>query len=203
MSVKKNLDIYDEKAQKYAPAYEAVKTETALPDFVARLNKITKASKKTALDLACGSGRDAAYIAEQGFKVTAVDGSQQMLAAARKYNPHSNTEYLHDIGPEFNILSKRRQKYDVILLSAFLFHLDKNDREKLYQRLTKLAKPKCYIYISLRYGPSGDDRVMYDVPVKELENFAKQAGFQLTENPRSDDTLGRSAVHWRSVNLNR
>ena len=38
---------------------------------------------RTALDLACGSGRNAVYLAEHGFDVTAIDRDSEALARAR------------------------------------------------------------------------------------------------------------------------
>lgn len=35
------------------------------------------------LEIACGTGRDAAWLAQQGVRITATDGSQQMIEAAR------------------------------------------------------------------------------------------------------------------------
>ena len=40
----------------------------------------------TALDLACGPGRNALYLAERGWRVTAVDGSPIAIAKLRERN---------------------------------------------------------------------------------------------------------------------
>src|SRR5512142_3178610 len=37
-----------------------------------------------ALDLGCGSGREAVYLAQQGWEVTGVDGESRALARARE-----------------------------------------------------------------------------------------------------------------------
>ena len=79
MSIKKNLQIYEQKAQNYAEAYRSLKSPDVLPYFTDRLAKVSKPESFMVLDLACGSGRDAAYMAEMGFTVIAVDGSKEML----------------------------------------------------------------------------------------------------------------------------
>ncbi len=45
-----------------------------------------------ALDLACGSGRHAVWLAERGFRVTAVDFSREALAQARERAAESGVE---------------------------------------------------------------------------------------------------------------
>lgn len=37
------------------------------------------------LDLGCGSGRDSRYFLEQGYQVTAIDGSAELCRLASKY----------------------------------------------------------------------------------------------------------------------
>jgi SAM-dependent methyltransferase len=203
MSIKKNLQIYEQKAQNYAEAYRSLKSPDVLPYFTDRLAKVSKPESFMVLDLACGSGRDAAYMAEMGFTVIAVDGSKEMLSEAHRCNGHPSVEYMQDIGPEFNALIRRGQKFDVILISSFLFHLDKAERKQFYRTLSMLAAEDCYLHILLRYGPCSDDRVMFDVPVKELEDFAGQYGFKFSQNAPTKDKLNRSDVFWRAVDLNR
>src|SRR5215467_7689672 len=71
----------------------------------------------TAIDLACGSGRNALYLAERGWNVTAVDGSDtairlvQQRAAARGL--HVPTQVADLAAPEFTLLP---ETFDLILV---------------------------------------------------------------------------------------
>jgi 2-polyprenyl-3-methyl-5-hydroxy-6-metoxy-1,4-benzoquinol methylase len=42
-----------------------------------------KITPGTAIDLACGAGRNALYLAEHGWRVTAIDGSQTAVEIVR------------------------------------------------------------------------------------------------------------------------
>jgi SAM-dependent methyltransferase len=72
-----------------------------------------------ALDLACGSGRNALYLAERGWRVTAVDGSPVAIAKLRERNIDINAETNPEIdarvadleGGEFQI---QPDSYDLI-----------------------------------------------------------------------------------------
>jgi len=75
----------------------------------------------TAIDLACGSGRNALYLAERGWNVTAVDGSDtairlvQQRAAARGL--HVPTQVADLAAPEFTLLP---ETFDLILVAYYL-----------------------------------------------------------------------------------
>jgi tellurite methyltransferase len=47
-----------------------------------------------ALDLACGAGRNAVWLAEQGWDVVGVDGSSEALRLLRERDPHIPTHLL-------------------------------------------------------------------------------------------------------------
>jgi tellurite methyltransferase len=74
-----------------------------------------------ALDLACGSGRNALWLAQAGWQVTAVDGSRSAIAQLREKADKQNLEIetvVADLqSPEFTIEPER---WDLI---AFLFYL--------------------------------------------------------------------------------
>src|SRR5262249_44691044 len=75
----------------------------------------------TAIDLACGSGRNALYLAERGWTVTAVDGSKsaielaRMRAAARGLQLDAHVADLTT--PGFTMLP---DSYDLILIAYYL-----------------------------------------------------------------------------------
>lgn len=79
------------------------------------------------LDLGCGQGRDALYLASLGYTVTGVDhsevGVEQMLKKAKERN--LKLKGLVDDVYTFNV----SKEYDVILLDSML-HFYKNDRVK-------------------------------------------------------------------------
>ena len=66
----KTIEHYSKKAQHYYDLYNSVDAESVHSDWKAFLQN-TKAG--TALDVGAGSGRDANWLAEQGWKVTAAE----------------------------------------------------------------------------------------------------------------------------------
>jgi SAM-dependent methyltransferase len=84
----------------------------------------------TALDLGCGEGGDAIWLAEQGWRVTAVDVSGVALERAARYAAEKNVAdridwQRHDLGTSF-------PAGDFDLVSAqFLYSLAEMPREKI------------------------------------------------------------------------
>lgn len=80
-----------------------------------------KLAAGNALDLACGAGRNALYLAERGWAVTAVDGSKSAIelvaerAAARHLDV--NTKIADLTGPNFVITP---DTFDLILIAYYL-----------------------------------------------------------------------------------
>jgi SAM-dependent methyltransferase len=62
------------------------------------------------LDLACGRGRHARYLAEQGFDVTGLDISQKSIAFARQFEHERLSFYQHDMRRAF-----RSNYYDAVM----------------------------------------------------------------------------------------
>ena len=63
---------------------EGAKHSTATPLLVKTAQKLEPG---LALDLACGTGRNAVWLAEHGWKVTAVDGSAAAIEILHKLSP--------------------------------------------------------------------------------------------------------------------
>lgn len=80
-----------------------------------------KLAAGNALDLACGAGRNALYLSERGWAVTAVDGSRSAIelvaerAAARHLDV--NTKIADLTGPNFVIAP---DTFDLILIAYYL-----------------------------------------------------------------------------------
>ncbi len=94
-----------------------------LQDFVGR------ARKGRALDIACGGGRHAVFLAGQGFEVDAVDISEVGLAYLQNRSPK-----IHPIPADLDEYRIPRGKYDLIINFNFLLR-------RLYPQIIAGLKP--------------------------------------------------------------
>ena len=191
---KRILETYTRSAAKFSDQYDSVPTEDVLTGIHDRLPKFY------ALDLGCGNGRDAQWLAQQGFHVDAMDGSEGMLKEAIAKHSHERVNYFHDVLPDMGKVRERGHKYDMIIMSAVWMHLKPDERAVALQHILEVAKPGATIFISLRHGTSPADRPMYEVSADELK---KMAGLHMVDYEHiSDegDLFGRD-VWWEKIYL--
>lgn len=203
---KQTIETYDRSARTLAETYNALATADVLPGLAERLPPSVRGKRRRALDLGCGSGRDAFWLAhDKGFEVTAVDGSQGLLALAQKWKKHPRVHYMQDILPDIENTraraASRREKYDVFLLSAVWMHLQPKERAVLMTHIAALANPKALVYISLRHGPAPADRPMFPNEPAEVRDLGRMHRAAFDTVGQDDDKQGRGGVKWEYVTL--
>lgn len=99
------------------------------------------------LDLGCGSGRDSKYFIEQGYQVTAVDGSSAMCALASEYIGQSV------LCKEFREI-EGMGVYEGIWACASLLHIPREELPDVLSVLAGLLTTKGILYASFKYGDS-------------------------------------------------
>lgn len=114
-------DAYKEKEEMYGKPYQE------LQDYFEKLNP-----KSTILDLGCGQGRDALFLAKLGFDVTAVDisevGVKQMLESAK-----GQDLYIEGIVADVLKLDIKK-KYDVILFDMILHAFEESKQMEILKK---------------------------------------------------------------------
>ncbi|PYX45125.1 MAG: SAM-dependent methyltransferase [Acidobacteria bacterium] len=153
-----------------------------------------------AVDLGCGSGRDANALANSGFQVLAVDSSQDMVYEAQRLHPNSKIEWLIDSLPELTLVLSRDDKFDLVLLSAVWMHLSVAQRSLAMKNLSKLCAPRGLIVISVRH-PADPSRGMTEASCEEIATLALQSGLEILQTFTTRDVLSRSEVTWSFIVL--
>lgn len=198
----KNITTYGQQASTLAASYNTLATPDILPDFAAHIQALPDKAATCVLDIGCGSGRDAFWTAQHGVAVVAADGAADMLSEARKQNNHSLINYIEDQAPALHNIRNLGIKFDVVLMSAFLFHFDAAERQEFYNNLKPLLREKCSLFITLRHGPVPAGRIMHHVPLQELDDFAKAHNGSSHFHGNKPDPLNRSGVSWDHLSLN-
>src|ERR1700761_332340 len=105
------------------------------------------------VDIGAGIGTDAAGFAALGHTVLAVEPVDAFRDAARELHPSPRIEWLDDSLPDLTVLLARRDRFDVVMLSAVWMHLDAPQRERAMQCVTALLRDGGVSIMSLRHGP--------------------------------------------------
>lgn len=108
------------------------------------LNYLQPSQKAKILDLACGKGRHARFIAERGFDVTGIDLAPESIAFAKK----SEHEYLR-----FRVSDMREQfaenEFDYVFnfFTSFGYFENRNDNFKAMGSIATALRPKGFLVI--------------------------------------------------------
>jgi len=152
------------------------------------------------LDIGAGSGRDANWLASQGFDVIAVEPSDNLRGLAKRQNGSAKVTWVNDTLPELKSIYRLNIKFDLILLSAVWMHIPESQRERAFRKISNLLKPGGKLVISLRHGTKTDDRDMYDVSFSQVLKYSQNHALTLLIHQKNDDDkLKRDNVSWETV----
>jgi 2-polyprenyl-3-methyl-5-hydroxy-6-metoxy-1,4-benzoquinol methylase len=132
---------YDQKGRVYLEIKKRIETQKKL--IAAHFN-----NKLPVLDIGCGFGRQAVFLAKVGFEVTGVDTSNVFIAIAQKLFAKNNYRGTFMAG---NLLAENlvSGKYKQIILFDVIEHIRNKERNKLVKKIHSLCSEKATVIISL------------------------------------------------------
>ncbi|MBI5031968.1 MAG: class I SAM-dependent methyltransferase [Chloroflexi bacterium] len=107
------------------------------PEVIAQ---VERNHARTALDLGCGTGTNAIYLAQQGLNVVGVDFTLQAIEAAREKAKRANVSVDFHLG-DVTRLDYLRQPFDLILDVGCFHGLDQAGRKRYIENLVRLTHP--------------------------------------------------------------
>ena len=130
------------------------------------------------LDVACGKGRHALYLASQGFQVTGIDLSPNSISFAQKEAKSKSLEvkfYVHD-------MRTPAHKQAAVVLNLFTsigYFEDKNDSQKAIQAFYDSTAAGGYVVIDFLNAPSVKQGLLADeVVTKGGVKFTLKRAFE-------------------------
>ena len=188
----KTLNYYNQCAEAY--------NETTLNiEFDSKREMLLKYLRPSAhiLDLGCGSGRDSKAFLQNGYQVTAVDGSKELCQIASK---NIGQDVICQLFNELDAVNE----FDGVWACASLLHLPNNELKETLKRVETALKNDGYFYASFKYGDFEGERegryfndfteVSFNTLLKEFPNL------ELQEAEVTTDVIpGRENVSWLNV----
>lgn len=145
------------------------------------------------LDIGAGTGRDAAWFAARGDRVTAIEPTREMREGGMALHADVPIHWIDDSLPD--LASVRGKTFDLVWMSAVWMHFFAAERAAMMEVVARLVRPAGALMISLRHGPLPEGRRMFEVSADETIALAKGRGLHLV---RSGDfpTPYDPAVTW-------
>ena len=192
--IDKTLKYYNENAQSFASGTVSVKFTEVQDKFLEKLNP-----DAYILDFGCGAGRDTKYFLSRGYRVDAVDGSEQLCRVASKYTGIKVRQML------FQELDEK-EKYDGIWACASILHLPKKQLREVLENMYAALKSEGWIYTSFKYGEftgERNGRYFTDFTTDTFKDFIHDMhGLKIEEQWITGDVRpGRGEEKWLNLLL--
>ncbi len=143
---RKTIEYYNSNAEEF---YES----TVNADMSAQYNLFEKYLSDGAhiLDCGCGSGRDSKHFLDNGFKVTAIDASEELC---KKASELTGLEVKHMCFQDLNF----DNEVDGVWACASLLHVEKSELPDVLTKITKALRGGGILYVSFKYGNFSGER---------------------------------------------
>jgi SAM-dependent methyltransferase len=147
------------------------------------------------LDAGCGSGRDANWFSEKGFKATAIDASSALIDLARKNFPKLDARVM-DI---MDLSSLPKESFEGIWFRAVPLHIPKDKAALLLKQLQPLLKFGGILFIVVKKGEgekivndprySNSERYFSLYSQEQIEELLVNNGFKILKTDFDDFTM--------------
>lgn len=158
------------KQQRWDQRYQQKEINLQSPAYVLLSNQYLLANQGAALDLACGLGANAIFLAEKGYQVSAIDYSETAL---QKLSEHAmqNQLSIETCCADLETITFDNATYDVIVASYYL-------QRELFPGLVAALKPGGLLFYQTFSGEcidgAGPENPAYRLQEGELMSLCKK-----------------------------
>jgi 2-polyprenyl-3-methyl-5-hydroxy-6-metoxy-1,4-benzoquinol methylase len=146
---KETIAVYDREPERFAREWVEQPSPQDLYDLLLRYFR-----PGPTVDIGCGSGRDAAWLAKNGFEVEGFDASLNFLNEARSRYP--DLKFEQSVLPELQGVPRR--SYENVLCETVIMHLEQDQVGPSTETLAELLRPGGTLYLSWRITPDRSER---------------------------------------------
>lgn len=166
------IEGYEAAAVDLIPRYESIATDVVLGPILDALPKLPC----RVLDVGAGAGRNPAWFASQGHRVTACEPVDAFREAAASRYADTGIRWLKDMLPDLGAAMALGETYDFVLLSAVWQHIDPSKRAPSMATLAGLMAKDATLAMSVRHGPGAAGRPVFASSDDETQALAHACG---------------------------
>ncbi|MEZ9322853.1 class I SAM-dependent methyltransferase [Vibrio sp. F13] len=187
------MNYYDQNAQEFFDGTIKVDMASLYNEFLPLIPK-----ESLILDAGCGSGRDSKAFLNQGYKVHAIDASEELgkLAENQINQAVEITTFQQFSSP---------QSFGAVWACASLLHVPMKELPQTFSNLASHLKPKGVFYCSFKYGDNEierNGRKFTNLNESLLEQVIADSGVAISKTwCTSDLRKGRESEKWLNAIL--
>lgn len=188
------LQGYSASSAELIPRYEAISSA----DLYRHVVDLLPVVPSRVADIGAGSGRDAAWLAEMGHDVLAVEPVDELRQAGSDRHRSPRIRWLDDRLPDLTRLRTERP-FDLLILNGVWQHLDEAERRIAIRALADATAAGGLVILSLRHGIGAPNRPVHSVQPEDTIELATEAGFQLLRKQRAESMQPQNraaGVYW-------
>jgi len=174
----KEVDVlkgYAAEAERLIPQFEALSSEEVLGAVL----DLLPSGPGSVLEIGAGTGRDAAWLAEGGHRVVAVEPVGELREAGRKLHESAAIEWLDDRLPSLDRVGAKNERYDLVLAVAVWQHLLPEHHSTAALNLAALVAANGRLILSIRHGPGAPGRPCFPANPDDFIAAAEGGGLDL------------------------
>jgi SAM-dependent methyltransferase len=187
---------YDEQAERIAAQYEAADLK-----LLHNLLRRWLPTEGKVLEIGCGSGRDAEYMASVlGLDVTATDASEKMISLASNFQSSKSRHKIVFSQAAFPLPVAHdllKEQFEAIVSVAVLMHIPDHELfEFAYQVRAMLKNRGIFIcsFCSERQSSPDDPRFYVNREPCEIQLLFERIGFNILTKEENTDGMGRNTT---------
>ena len=165
----------------FVAAYEALSPDRIYQDV---FDLLPKRPARIA-DVGAGTGRDAAWFADKGHEVLAIEPVSQLREPGRRLHRSDRITWVDDRLPHLT----KAQLYgffDLVVACGVWQHVPDVDRPSAMASLATVTAPGGLLIMSLRHGPGGQGRPVFPVSPDATIEVARDRGLLLIRRREAD-----------------
>jgi len=166
------MSVFGEKYSKYYNLLYKDKNYLEEYEYICEILKRHGVGGKNILDIGCGTGKHLHFFKQNGFSISGVDLSENMIREAKKYL-HQEEDLIYAKASEFCF----NRKFDTImsLFHVMSYQTENSELEKVFQNVSNHLIEGGLFVFDFWYGPA----VLSDQPVVRIKKL-EDADIQIT-----------------------
>lgn len=187
------INFYHKSADELITRYESADMSALHRTIVDHLGKSAKL-----LDIGFGSGRDLAFLKENGFDIWGADPSEKFVAHAQRRFPDISNHFFCTALPNLELPSSLERSFDAVILIAVWMHLPQSTYEDAIRSLCSFLKPGGTLILSysITQRDEKSERYFEDIDRELLKNLFEKHNCHLTASYTNSDGLNERDITW-------